>query len=180
MRADKFGCGGFLRPVTTPETGRRLRRDERMNKTLGIIAVATLAACLVGWLIFPKVKEKLFGVKYETRVEVLKAEIDDVPLDDAGTRHAKRAIVHLRLIFPYGEKPDSLYELTVVDEQGNPVHVGWPPAPTWDDRPGDRISVLDMEDVYFAADFRKGRLHYRDRDLAEIKLNLPPVRTKKQ
>jgi hypothetical protein len=142
-----------------------------MAVALLFIGGAILAAA---WLILPKMKDKLFGDKYEVQIEVLRVEEDDVYRDRSKTATVRRIITDLRMVFPYGRKPTGFAQLTVKDVAGKETFVSWPESLIWDDHPDKGVSVAEIKDVYFQTGFRKGFLHFDGKEAAKIELKDPP------
>ena len=146
-----------------------------MPRFLWILLIFTVLAVVAFIFIFPKIKERIVGEQFLTKVEILKADLLDVPVKGGAPNEKQlNLVLSIRLTFPIGQKPQSLEELQLVDRNGKSVEIDWELERPWEDDYNRSVAQVELRDVYLAPTFRKGTLKRGPTELCPFEVPEPP------
>lgn len=145
-----------------------------MRRPLLFLFFLALAVGAVFW-VFPKLKKSMVGEKFLTRVELLSASLEQIPLADDKSMKQLNLVLALRITCPIGEKPESMDEFKIVDRKGQAVEVDWGNEKAWNDEFDKGTSTLEMKEVYVQPDFRKGTLKRGELELCALEVPEPMI-----
>lgn len=136
-------------------------RGTYMQRTVIVIAVVVVLVGFLGFIVLPWMQDKLFGESSPVSVTILEACIDnDVEIPGAKGTTAPRIVAVVEITFKYGTAPDSIWDLTVRDDNDKVIEdVNWGrKEPDKRDNEAKGKTTLTVPEAFFPLDFKQGHL----------------------